>query len=116
MKNDKDCRVWQLTTTREAQDGFFLEAQGTIKCEHWKCLDCYVIEHKNWDKVFLVTGKKYIKKKKHFFHQYSDENYHHHDGGRASQGNCINNGEANRGNVPTLDAFPPYSSCRFWGL
>ena len=23
MKNDKDCRVWQLTTTREAQDGFF---------------------------------------------------------------------------------------------
>ena len=48
--------------------------------------------------------------------KYVGPTYHHHDEGRASQGNCINNGEANRGNVRTLDAFPPYSSRRLWGL
>ena len=48
--------------------------------------------------------------------KYVGPTYHHHDEGRASQGNCINNGEANRGNVRTLGAFPPYSSSRLWGL
>ena len=57
-----------------------------------------------------ATGKMYIKK------TLFSSTYHHQHEGRASQGNCINNGEANRGNVPTLDAFPPYTSSRLWGL